>query len=305
MGGRFLKYIILLLFLITLYMSFYLPREGFETRKKLYLVWDSKSDGGFGDKLRGAIAAYQLCKKNNYEFILDGTDNTCGHFLKNIKSESIDIIRTQQPVNIMYDAPNKNFLYLETRVRELMSKSDSIFIDTNLCPANDNCISYKANILTDDEKLFARRVCEPTDELGAEVDQKIKSLPENYGIQHFRFKDDVFSNDINISNPIFMKCFNILKKKYKPTDVLLSNSNNFKQYAKENLHITTVECNDTLCKVEHIGLSNDYDSLKNSFVEFFVVTRAKYIISKSQYPWVSGFIKWPALIYDIPLESLN
>jgi hypothetical protein len=84
--------------------------------------------------------------------------------------------------------------------------------------------------------------------------------------------------------------------------VLLSNSTNFKQYAKDMLNIKTVECNGGECKVEHIGQSDNYESVKSSFIEFYIISTAKYVKTLSTYGWVSNFIKWPSLIYDIPLE---
>jgi hypothetical protein len=157
--------------------------------------------------------------------------------------------------------------------------------------------------LSDDEKNFAKYICEPLDSLKIEIDEIIKELPENYGIQHFRFNDDVFSNDIEISNSTFIEYFNILKSNYKETDVLLSNSTNFKNFAKDNLNIKIINYKNNSSKISHIGFSDDYESVKNSFIDFFIVTKAKYIKSKSSYPWVSNFIKWPAIIYDINIEE--
>ena len=74
----------------------------------------------------------------------------------------------------------------------------------------------------------------------------------------------------------------------------------FKKYAKEKLGIKTIDCGDELCKVEHIGHSTDYESTKNSFIEYFIVTKAKYIKGKSFYGGISNFVYWPSKIYDIP-----
>ena len=77
---------------------------------------------------------------------------------------------------------------------------------------------------------------------------------------------------------------------------------NFKKYAKYKLNIKTVDCDGKLCKIEHIGKSTDYESVKSSFIEFYIISKAKYIKTISDYDWVSNFIKWPSLIYDVPLE---
>jgi hypothetical protein len=278
--------------------------ESFQSNKTIYLVWRNYIQGvktnGFGDKLRSAIATYQYCKEKNIRFIIDGTDDICSEFLKNIKSNEYDMIKDQKLVII--DCPNYSMpCNFEDRINDVLEKNDNVFIYTNKCP-KDDCASQEPNLLSEEEKEFAKYICEPMEFLKKEIDEKIKKLPENYGIQHFRFNDVVFSKDIDENDPYFIQYFDILQKNYKPTDVLLSNSNNFKKYAKNKLNITTVDCDDLLCKVEHIGNSSNYESVKNSFIEFFIVTKSKYIKSISCYDWVSNFIKWPAIIYNIPLE---
>ena len=81
--------------------------------------------------------------------------------------------------------------------------------------------------------------------------------------------------------------------------------NTYKKYAKQYLQIRTIECNHQECEVEHVATSNDYEKIKNSFVEFCIIANAKYIKTKSHYDWISNFAKWPALIYDIPLTIME
>jgi hypothetical protein len=183
----------------------------------------------------------------------------------------------------------------------MFKHTNSLYIYTNKCPKNDDCITYKPNILSKQDKEFAKYLCEPQDFLRLEVEKTIQSLPVNYGIQHFRFLDTVFDKDIVERDPIFMKYFSILRNSYKRTDVLLSNSTNFKRYAKRMLNIKTIDCDGDLCAVGHIGNSQDPESVKTSFIEFYVITRAKYVRATSNYDWVSNFIKWPCLIYDVPI----
>lgn len=273
--------------------------------KTIYLVWknliDKSKSNGFGDKIRSAIATYQFCRENNVRFVLDGTDDICGKFLKNITTNEYPLIKNKKVEHI--ECPNNskscNFEY---KINKKLDKTSVIFISTNKCPNNDDCISYKKNILSRDDKLFARYICEPRVFLKEEVITKIKTLPRDYGIQHFRFNDTVFEKDIDENNSTFISFFNILESTYKPTDVLLSNSLNFKRYAKYKLNIKTVDCDGELCKIEHIGKSTDYESVKSSFIEFYIISKAKYIKTISDYDWVSNFIKWPSLIYDVPLE---
>ena len=177
--------------------------------------------------------------------------------------------------------------------KELINKN-IIYVFSNASP-NEN--------LDEDDKEFAKFICEPKDDLQEEINNKIKNLAKNYGIQHFRFDDKVFKKDAEPNDKLFKKYFELLKNSYKPTDVLFTNSNNFKKYAIKQLGLQTIDCNGKICNISHIGHSNDQESVKNSFVEFFILQKSSYIKTHSCYYWVSNFVKWPALIYDIPLEN--
>jgi len=296
-----LPYIALLcILLILVLVSYPYPRkrcetEAFEdTRKTIYLVWrntvDPSLNHGIGDKIRGAICLFQYCKNNNIRLVVDGTDDICGKFLKNVKTDSYSIIKDQK-LTIMIDVGDQEFI---DKITNTLNTSNEMFIYTNKYPLH-------RELLSNDDKQFAKWICESVDSLKEEIEVTIRKLPSQYGIQHFRFNDNIFTNDLTDTDPTFTKYFTILETNYTPTDILLSNSLSFKKYAKERLNIKTIDCNDELCKIQHIGTTTDADSAKATFIEFFIISRSKYIKTISPYTWVSGFVAWPSLIYDIPL----
>lgn len=265
-------------------------------KKTIYLIWRNKirSSGttyGFGDKLRGAIFLYQYCKKNKICLKIDGTDDMCGDYLVNVISPDYLDIKDKHIMLFPINATNEQ---IEETITKELEKNNQIYIFSNSIPGE----------LTSDDKEFAKAICEPQDILIKEIEDKLKDLPENFGVQHFRFNDKAFNEDIKPDNDLFKKYFQMLKSSFKPTDVLFTNSNNFKNYAIEKLGIQIVSCNGKPCPVQHIGESTQKESVKNSFVEFFILTRAKYIKSYSCYNWPSGFVYWPAKIYDIPFENV-
>ena len=262
--------------------------------KTIYLVWRNKKEKtnhGFGDKLRGALFLYQYCNNNKINFELDATDDICGDFLKNVFSNDYDKIKDKPLTYFLYD--DKSFDNMVDKIEEKLSTNNDIFVYTHAVPYD----------LSDDDKQFAKHICESTDEIKLEMNEKIKKLPTDFGIKHFRFEDKVFKNDIDSNDETFKEFYELLKSDYKQTDILFTNSNNFKKYAKENLGIQTIDCDDGLCKIEHIGESTDKDSVKNSFIEFSIISKASYIKSYSTYNWLSNFVKWPANIYNIPVEN--
>jgi hypothetical protein len=300
MNNKDLKYILLLFILILLiifsyvYNLLYIDNFSDQYKKTIYLIWRNKKEHtnhGFGDKLRGAIHLYQYCSENKINFELDATDDVCSDILKNIVSKDYDKIKDKPLMFFTYE--NGTAYDIEEDIKKELSTKNMIYIYSHRYPVE----------LTIDDKKFAKYICEPKDEIQSEINEKLKKLPPKFGIKHFRFDDKVFKNDVDSSDIIFNEFYELLKSEYKPTDILFTNSNNFKKYAKEKLGIKTIDCDNGLCKIEHIGESTDNDAVKNSFIEFLIISKAKYIKSYTVYDWPSNFVKWPSEIYDIPIEN--
>lgn len=269
-------------------------KEGLEPSKKtLCLVWRNMREGvedrGFGDKIRGVIYCYRYCKQNGYTFKFDATEDLASNVLQNVVSDESDTIRNKD-IHVFLE--NDSF---DSKVQELFRTNDTVYVFTNAL-IHDG--------LSDDEKSFIKKILEPTVEFKKTVNEKVNALPNNYGIQHFRFDDSVFDKDVDATDATFKKYDEILSKTYKKTDVLFTNSTNFKKHAIKKYGISTIMCGKDVCKVGHVGQQRNYDErAKNTFIEFFVLCGAKYINTYSTYGWVSNFVQWPAKIYDIPLNE--
>jgi len=297
-------YIIVIIFICIVVYRYSIIKEPLEYDKTVCLVWRNLTDKsyahGLGDKVRGAIAINQYCRNNKMNFIIDGTDDICGKFLKNIHSDKYEIIRTKNDIKRCFHGDMKDCYSIIDKYD--FTKDDTMYIYTNECPKNDDCKTFNKDSISKEDKEFGKFICTPNDTFKNEIDTVIRSLPSGYGVQHFRFNDDVFNKDVSIEDSIFNEYYNILKNSYNPTDIILSNSNNFKQYANRMLGINVVKCEGVDCSIGHIGLSDSYEDIKPSFIEFYVIANARYIKTISVYPWVSNFVKWPALIYDVPLD---
>jgi hypothetical protein len=264
---------------------------GEKYEKTLYLIWnnklkDSKTTQGFGDKLRGALFLYQYCKLHKINLKINAQNDICGDYLENViqpvpkKSDELLILSN----TTLYNTQSR-------KLTKQLKRKKEIYLYTNDFPLKE---------LDRDDKRFAKYFCKPKEELKHKIDEKIKTLPANYGIKHFRFNDDVLKNDINYDNPLFQKAYNILKNNSKSTDVLISNSTNFKKYAIQNLNIKTID--DAKTQIKHIGQDND-SGVEYSFIEFFICCKAKYINTYTSYTWPSNFVYWSSKIYNIPFTN--
>jgi hypothetical protein len=296
------KYILFLLFIflfsifilvIRIVIEKYEEHTKYANIKTVCLVWNNKIEKdlgktrGFGDKICGLMYTYRYFKSRNekIEIVVDATNDICGDILKNVKSKFSNIVND---VKINYN--NGNFDNLE------IYNNDTIFTVS---------YGYMSGELSEDEKHIAKFISEPNDTIRKEIENKLLTLPKNFTIKHFRFNDDVFTKDVDINDPTFNTYFDFLKRDYLETDVLVTNSKNFIKYAVDNLNIKYIDCNNNICDVGHIGNSTDYTSVKNSYIEYNIISKSKKIMSYTWYKNPSYFVLWTSKIYNIPFNSVE
>lgn len=297
-------FIIIIVLLVSMY-TLNISNEKFTLNepihpKTLYLVWRNKSDirtnDGIGYKMFGAIFAYQLCKENNINFKIDATDDICNDFLKNVSSNEHAEIKSQELLIFKYNDEIDTY----SVIKDKLANADKIYVYISKYP------KYQ---LTEEDKVFAKFLLQPKPELQTEFESKISTLPPDYGVKHFRYNDAIFSIDIEFNDPIYSKFLNILEQNYATTDVVISNSKIIKQYMKMvyfekyKTKINVIMCGNQICNVQHIGQSTDLESVKNSFIEFYIICNAKYIKSYTSYNTPCNFVYLPSLLYNIPFDS--
>ena len=296
------KYIIFILLILVSFIIFFLFYKNniidnftdFGKINTVCLVWsnkktNTKTNHGFGDKIRGLIYAHRYfkTKNNSIEIMVDATNDICGDILKNVKSKFTNIIND---VKINYITKEDDMNSLE------IYNNDTIFMYTNIS------ISDK---ISDEEKNIAKYISEPNTNIKVEIENKLLRIPNNFTIKHFRFNDAVFKKDVDQHDTTFKTFFDFLKRDYLETDILITNSKNFTKYAIEKLNIKYIDCDNNICDVGHIGESTDYNTVKNSYIEYYIISKSKKIMSYTCYPGVSNFVLWPSKIYDIPFESIE
>jgi len=301
--------VIFCIFVAYLWVNSVENMDGYvDTNKKtIFLVWSDNEihkptgivmNHGLGDKMKAAIVLHQYCQMNNYDLVIDGKTNILNKYFVNLSpSRTPSNPDDSLPDNLHIFSEFENF---DTAVRERWKTR------------NDFCVYFWTAVdkellreVTYDDKKFIEHLLEPREYMKNELEKTKNSLPVDYGIQHYRFDDIVFKNDITADDALFKSWFDELKENYKTTDVLFSNSVNFKKYAKDKIGISTLECDSKDCIIKHTGIDlhiNDEDTIKNTIKEFLLIKDAKYINSRTQYHWCSNFVKWPALIYGIPFK---
>ena len=277
-------YYIIILIIILGY--FLIKKENYSNDKTICIVWRNKKNEnqrGFGDLMRGAIYVYQYCKKNNINFKIDASQDVCGDYLINTNN-----IYYNDTDNIIV-ANDNDYDNFDKNVNEAFQNTDIVFVFSSLIN----------NEMDQDDKEFAKKLCEPTDSLRIDILEEIQKLPKDYGIQHMRFSDDIFLNNDTYNIERFEQILNKIRSTYKPTDVLITNSNNFKKYANEKINIQCIEYGEK-SKLTHIGYNTNSEDVKYSFIDLIIICNSKYINAYNENGGVTGFSYLPSQIYDIP-----
>lgn len=254
--------------------------------KKIILVWKQKflnhpsSFWGLGDMIRGTLAVYQYCKKNNIEFIVDNISHPVTQFLKykvdtNVDKTNIEFV----PYNLFdnYIEQNKN--------------KDTLIFMTN---------AFTSNNIDDDCKNFIKNILEPSDDLKEGINNYLKNLPDNFSIMHFR----LFDSDFNTEqvNEIYNPIYKLAQKYYDEKDLFISSSSPFKNFVKQNNN--NINVSELISS--HVGYETDPKKIYETLLEFFVCTKASKIKTFNQYgPNVSGFVCWINNIYDVPITIIK
>jgi len=220
---------------------------------------------GFGDFLRGAYTLWSICKQYGLNFEVHINNHPINKYIiSKIKDVQISIT---VPIIVTQDA--------HYRQNELLVKH--IF-----------------------ERLNEKSRLETTDEFKSYYNEITGNIiPKSYSVIHVRNGDPV--GDYGVSNSDLDKIDNFIKKINHDGDIYILGDNKFvTRYFSEKYNFKTLNTGE-IC---HLGLRNSdsEDKLKNTLVDFYFIANSAKIYQLSVYDWISGFVLWPAKIYDVPID---
>jgi len=258
----------------------------------------SSSTCGLGDFIRGTITLLKLSKELEFDVLVDLRYNPISNFLKkqdinNLYLEEID--KNLDNLKFFFNVNN-----LKNYIIESLKTSNIILLHTNSIINEDKIYNnnIKNDILSEYEKKFIKNIFSPNDELKKYINIHIENIPINYNIIHFRLGDHYSFESNSIPENILFKFEELFKLNYTENTVLISDNKYFKNYIKSKYNIHIID-ND----IEHIGFlhNNNIEGIKGSLLDFFIQSNSKQIKTFTVYNWISGFIYWNSVIYDIPL----
>lgn len=263
------------------------------------LQYPNRQAPGFGDYLRGCYCVYQLCKYIDIEF---------GMIINHPMSKYL-INHQILPEDISYE----NIYWVEG---DNFSEETTIFFTRFINYINginqDTLYMFSHAFpiwrVQSESMNFIRKSIIPTDDMKNYVTQILTDIGMPFGgysIVHIRTGDNHLLNGKRMEYTTFSKISSILKKYTNSQEkyIVLSDNNNFKLFLSQRY-------NRFVCynkEITHLGentVKTD-EGVKNTLLDFFIMSRSSNIISMTPYEHGTGFSKWCATTYGIPYICLK
>jgi len=261
-----------------------------QTENTVVFAWSQRVDNrqlratsgfwGLGDALRGMLALYQFCKRNRCEFVLDTHRHPFSAFLE---TDTSPYHRATAGTSIMFTGDDGGTF---TSLKLPLQSGGTHHIFTNVYP--------ELPLLSDEKRLIRSLLC-----VKSEFQLTLPSQP--YSLLHIRTGDGKI--DGVISPKELAKYVDLIKKYLKAGDVLCSDSVQLKRYVATEMPDINVNVNDR--RSGHVGYDTDPALLRNTLDDMQIVLGAARVFTYSNYGWVSGFVQWGCLCFDIPLVDIK
>ena len=279
--------------------------------KKINIVYQYsyKNDKvtGLGDFIRGCYYFIQFCEKYGLDLEFHINNHPIKLFLVNHKnklnqcrivSENIEFINESNA--IYYYENNKiayHYLDVDNKIKKHLNKTvcynNELFIYSINHPKEIN--------INEHHKEQIRYLLKPTNQLILEIEyimNKIKLNKYNFIVLQIRVEDN-YTIDNVIRIKYMLDTIKNIKNQNKYDIFLISNNNDIKSFIINKLPELNIK---TFFKtIGHVAdKSVDNEKIKNTLIEFYIMSVSKNIHSITCYEHGSGFSKWCSVTYNIP-----
>ena len=284
---------------------------------------------GFGDFIRSCFFIIQFCNKYEfkYEIIINhpiaellknySSNHKNNSFYNKILHNKVCMFTDTNWAESVFDNEGKN--YIERFL--LIKQKFNLFVNylCRLPVINGSIISYNILFPYDpisiEETNLVRSFFEPSREMELYIDETLDKLflvKKKFIVLHIRSGDSYLINKNMIFDAVYLETIKnevieiIFKEKLsfiqnKGTDILLiADNNEIKILLKEKFPIFKFIVND----ITHIGEGVQLESvkIKDTLLDFYLMSNASSIYSFTSYPHGSGFSYWCSKIYNIPYK---
>jgi hypothetical protein len=176
------------------------------------------------------------------------------------------------------------------------------------------CNSFPRNDVPEKNKEYMRNILEPVDEIKFLIKKTLHDLQlqiKGYNVIHIRSGDAFLKNEKNsgFSSTYIQKLISHIYNDVKHISennhggirnqyLLIADNNNIKNLLKEKFPDFKLLVN----PITHFGegVILEGERVKNTLIDFYLLSFANYIISYSSYEHGSGFSYWCAKTFNVP-----
>lgn len=292
---------------------------------KIFHVYQSKYANdlyptGLGDFIRSCFFIYQFCNKYGFqcEIIIN---HPIAQFLNNFSNTYLPNSSSSIILNnnvFMFSDTNwyksvfNNQNYIE---RFLLVKEKLNFYIDYLCSLPViNCSVFSYNILFPyhdislEECNKIRYLFQPSREIIEKVNEHLSNLTlikNKFSVIHIRSGDCYLKNDSKIFSSIYYErikneIIEIIFKEKNNDILLIADNNEIKLLI--NHEFPSIKF--LVYNITHIGegIELETEKVKNTIIDFYLMSNSYSIYSLTSYPHGSGFSCWCAKMYDIPYK---
>lgn len=269
---------------------------------------------GLGDFLRGSFYLMQLARILNVDFKMDISNHPISEF----------IVNNGKSNNINYN--NISFLLGINRLGStslLSNPLNDMYLDINLAnsiisklnESNDKNVGLFSNAFpifyrfSEYGRNFIKSHLTPNNIMVDYIKDAFNILhlqPNTYAVIHIRTGDEFLSSQ-RASLPSFAnKIIQIIHNLKQPGKKYLILSDN---YALKSLLKNQQQLYVHMHHIEHLGGEINYNKspsgIKNTLLEFYLMSYSNSILSLSVYEHISGFSRYCSEIYNIPFKNIK
>lgn len=275
---------------------------------------------GLGDFIRGSYFLLEFCEKYHFEPRII-FNNCISNFLLPIK-KSFNLEQIQPllaNINMFHSNNFKEYNILENNtILEPNLDLENIMADFVEYIMNEPlynghtfiyCIPYPLKNISEKSKAYMRSILNPVDKIKIIVQQTLHQVGlnfKNYIVFHIRSGDAYLKTDNKIFYQKYLDKIKIEVELYMAINgynnyLVIADNNDIKLFLKKEFPQIKI----ILKEITHFGegVVLEEDKVKNTLIDFYLLSFANKIVSFSAYKHGSGFSFWCAKTFDIPYIS--
>jgi hypothetical protein len=280
---------------------------------------------GLGDFIRGCYFILEFCDKYNFKSRII-FNNPISNFL-NIKTFKLEFIKdTLNSIDFFQKNNVKNFTIQNEIIFEPEKETQNItseFVEhiSNTPNYNENificCNSFPNGSISEKNIAYMKKILEPTIEIKTAIHDILNQLNlkyKKYSVIHIRSGDNYLKNETNTFDKKYIdKLTNIIENDTKLNQYMsnsVMNDIQNKEYLiicdNNPIKVILLEKFPTfkilLKDITHFGegVILQEEKVKNTLIDFYLLSFANKILAYSCYEHGSGFSYWCAKTYGVP-----